>query len=138
MTKLACLIVLALASTAHAEKYISAAGRCLAILPDNWSSSAQNVGQSSDKKVSLTISFPRDVDSFGQLKHKARTLHKHAKVTEDTDLHFELEGSSPDGKPIVYLAISDGKMFCEAEVIYEAGTVEEARALARLVKIIVL
>jgi hypothetical protein len=71
------------------------------------------------------------IDSFDQLKQTAQTIYRGSKVTRDSSTEFEMEGKSITGKPNVYRAIPiSGNKFCITEVMYESGTVEQARKLA--------
>ena len=85
----------------------------------------------SDMKVT-SRNFQRD---FARMKLNAKSVYKRNKSTRDSAAEFEMEGLSIAGKPDVYRAIpaASGK-YCIAEVIYENGAVDAARAIARTLK----
>ncbi len=106
-------------------------GKCTVTVPAAWTSDT-SIATSPDKKRSITVSAPKAFDSFDELKKTAPTANKDSKVTKHTETEFEMEGKSITGKPDVYRAIpGTGKGFCIAELIYENGTVDEARAIIR-------
>ena len=133
MTKLpyALLFIAAIAAADGTHTITSSNGKCTIAVPTAWKGD-KSIAQSPDKKASVTLSQPKMIDSFDQLKTTAKGIYKDAKVTKDSATEFEMEGKSLSGKPDVYRAITAGdKAFCIAEVIYESGTADDARTIAR-------
>jgi hypothetical protein len=116
---------------------VSRDGGCQVSVPADWKVTAMlATAASPDNAVSITVSSPKMIDSFSELKQAAKTAYKQSKATKDTPTEFEMEGSSIAGKPDVYRAIpaSSGK-YCIAEVIYRSGTIEAARGIVRTLKV---
>jgi hypothetical protein len=111
-------------------------GACQVSVPASWKVTPMLASAASaDNKLSITVSSPKMIDSFSELKQNAKSVYKQSKPTKDTATEFEMEGSSMAGKPDVYRAIPavSGK-YCIAEVIYESGTIDAARAIVRTLK----
>jgi hypothetical protein len=115
---------------------VSRDGSCQVSVPASWTVTALVASaESPDHKASVTVSSPKMIDSFAELKQAAKTMYQSSKPTKDSATEFEMEGKSMAGKPDVYrgIPIAAGK-FCITEVIYESGTVAEARAIAESLK----
>ena len=114
------------------KKVVSRDGSCQLTVPSAWNVDSMFAsGTSADKKVSATVSSPKMISSFDELKQNARKVYANDKVTKDSASEFEMEGQSLNGKPNVYrgIPISGGK-FCIVEVVYESGTAADARKSA--------
>ena len=141
MNKIAALgAALAVASAlcaADTKVIKSRDGGCQITIPGDWSPGVLGgTADSADRKVSAAVSSPKMVDSFDQLKRTAQIIYRRSKVTKDSVSEFEMEGKSISDKPNVYRAVpvSDNR-FCISEVIYENGTAEDARKIARTVSV---
>jgi hypothetical protein len=133
---LATALLLGFAVSAADSKVIkSRDGACQITVPDDWAPGALGgTADGPDHKVSAAVSSPKMIDSFDQLKATAQTIYRGSKVTKNSSTEFEMEGKSISGKPNVYRAIPiSGGKFCITEVMYESGTVEQARKLAETV-----
>ena len=132
MKKLA-LVLLCLPALAHADdtkKVASYDAACSVTVPTAWKGD-KSFAASADKKVSATVSHPKAMDKFDDVKSATKSLYK-GKVTKDTATELEIEGPSAlNEKPSVYRAIANGKTYCLVEVDYESGTVDDARKIAR-------
>ena len=107
-------------------------GSCQVSVPANWVPG--DIGGSADApdhKVSMAVSSPKMIDSYAEAKQAAQTVYKNSKVTMNSPTEFVMEGQSITGKPDVYriVPISSSK-FCIVEVMYQNGTVEQAREIA--------
>ena len=111
-------------------------GNCQVSVPADWSlGQLPGTAESSDKQLIVTITSPRSLDSFSDLKQTAKFVYKGSKVTRDSATDFVLEGQSVTGKPDVYHAISIGSSrYCIVEVVYESGSPEPARAITQTLK----
>lgn len=134
MNKLA-LVLLCLPALAAAEdtkdtrKLVSYDGACTVTVPAAWKGDHSS-SMSPDKRVSATVSHPKAMDKFDDVKSAGKALYK-GKVTKDTATELEIEGPSAlNEKPSVYRALASGKTFCLVEVDYESGTVDDARKIA--------
>lgn len=119
-------------SAADTKVIKSRDGGCQITVPGDWTPGALGgTADAPDQKVSAAVSSPKMIDSFDQLKATAQTIYRGSKVTKDSSTEFEMEGKSISNKPNVYRAIPiSGGKFCITEVMYESGTVEQARKLA--------
>jgi hypothetical protein len=127
----ALLFAASLASADGTHAVTSMTGKCSLSVPAAFKGE-KSVATSPDKKVSVSVTQPKIIDSFDQLKTTAKGIYKDAKVTKDGAAEFEMEGKSMNDKPNVYRAIAFGdKQFCIAEVVYESGTADDARKIAR-------
>lgn len=109
-------------------------GSCMATVPASWVvGSFPGSADSADRKVGIIISTPRN-STFAELKDNARRLYPNDKVTKDSATEFEMEGKSMNNKPNVYRGIAAGSKVCIGEVIYERGTVEDARRVVGALK----
>lgn len=129
-------LLVGLAVSAADTKVIkSRDGGCQITVPDAWTPGALGgTADGPDHKISAAVSSPKMIDSFDQLKSTAQTIYRGSKVTKNSSTEFEMEGKSITNKPNVYRAVPvSGNKFCIAEVMYESGTVEEARKLAETV-----
>jgi hypothetical protein len=110
-------------------------GPCQVTVPANWVvGSIASMAATPDKKASAIVSSPTAIDSFAQLKTMAQKLYQEPKVVKDSATEFEMEAKSMNGKPNVYRAIASGNKYCIVEVIYESGTVADARKIAETLK----
>lgn len=110
---------------------------CQLTVPAEWSSekALPNQAASPDKKQVVTVTEPRFMDSFAQLKQAARSAYPKSKVITDTADNFEMEGTSNNGKPNLYRAISlSGGHYCIAEVTYETGSAEQGKKILQTLK----
>lgn len=133
---LAMALLVGLGISAADTKVIrSRDGGCQITVPDDWTPGALGgTADGPDRKISAAVSSPKMIDSFDQLKSTAQVIYRGSKVTKDSSTEFQMEGKSISGKPNVYRAIPvSGNKFCISEVMYESGTVEEARKLAETV-----
>ena len=133
---IAALAVASMAWAQDAKKVTSHDGLCQVSVPANWDvSGASGIGTSADKKVSLAVGSPNKIASFDLLKQNARKLYSDDKVTKDSATEFQMEGQSMNGKPNVYrgVPIANAK-FCIVEVIYQTGSVADARKIAATLK----
>ncbi len=131
------LSLLPLAVPAHAQDKTIATrdGSCQAAVPASWVvGSFPGSADSADRKVSVIISKPRN-STFAELKDNARKLYPNDKVTKDSATEFEMEGKSMNNKPNVYRGIAAGSKVCIGEVIFESGTVEDARRIVSTLKL---
>jgi hypothetical protein len=118
------------------KKITSHDGGCQVTVPVAWDGGKSGgLASSPDKKVSLMVGSPAKVSSFDGLKQNAQKLYTKDKVTKNSATEFEMEGQSMSGKPNVYrsLALPSGK-FCTAEVIFESGTLTEARKIVETLR----
>lgn len=118
------------------KKVVSRDGSCQLTVPSAWNvDSMLASGTSANKKVSATVSSPKMISSFDELKQNARRVYANDKVTKDSASEFEMEGQSMNRKPNVYrgIPIAGGK-FCIVEVVYESGTAADARKIAETMK----
>jgi len=128
---LLCIPALALADEARNEtrKLSSYDGACTVTVPSAWKADSSS-STSPDKRLSATVSHPKAMDKFDDVKTAGKSLYK-GKVTKDSATELEIEGPSAlNEKPSVYRAIASGKTFCLVEVDYESGTVDDARKIA--------
>lgn len=136
MKLLALLLVVAPAvAAADSTKTISdIKGKCSVTVPATWKGD-RSFASSPDKKQTITVSAPKDMDSFDSVKSTAKQIYANDKVTKDSATEFEMEGKSLNNKPNVYRAIptSEKGAYCIVEVTYESGTADNARTLARTV-----
>lgn len=133
---LVVLVALGRMSAAGDQIVKSRDGACQVSVPGAWKvTPLLATAASPDNKVSITVTSPKMIDSFAELKLNAKSVYKRNKSTRDSAAEFEMEGLSIAGKPDVYRAIpaASGK-YCIAEVIYENGAVDAARAIARTLK----
>jgi len=128
-------VLLCISSAALADdtkKVGSFDGSCTVSVPTTWKGD-KSIATAPDKKASATVSHPKAMDSFDDVKSGAKSLYK-GKVTKDTATELEIEGPSAlNNKPSVYRAIASGKTFCLVEVDYESGTIDDARKIAHTV-----
>ncbi len=128
--KWALALVLLPALAAADDTRLVTSGRCTVAVPAAWKGD-HGIAHSPDKKAHVLVDQPT-IESFDQLKATAKSVYKDDKVKKDTATELELEGKSLRGKPNVYRAIASAdKALCVAEVIYESGSADDARAIAR-------
>jgi hypothetical protein len=107
-------------------------GSCQVSVPANWvPGELGGTADAPDHRVSMAVSSPKMIDSYAEAKQSAQTVYKNSKVTVNSLTEFVMEGQSITGKPDVYriIPISSSK-FCIVEVMYQNGTVEQAREIA--------
>jgi len=132
-------MLLAVSSTilaADGKPVTSHDGSCQVTVPATWSVNTMfGIADSADKKANVAVSSPLHTTSFDSLKQTAQMLYTNDKVTKNSSSEFEMEGLSMNNKPNVYrsMPIGPGK-FCVVEVIYESGTVDDARKIAESLK----
>ncbi len=130
------LLVISLPALAADKTLLSRNGLCTATIPSDWTvGTITSMGDSADKKVSFVISSPTMMDSFQQLKTNAHQMYAEDKVTKDTASEFQMEGKGQSGKPNVYRAVISGKTMCIGEVIYQSGTIADARKIAETLRV---
>jgi hypothetical protein len=106
-------------------------GSCQVTVPGDWSpSQIGGMAQSPDKKLLVTLSSPKMIDSFNQLKQTAQSVYPDNKVTKSSATEFEMEGLSTTGKADVYRAVPiAGNKFCIVEVTYEGSAHDQAKSI---------
>ena len=132
------LLLLAIASTAFAadKTLVTRNGLCTAAVPGDWTVGViTSMGDSADKKVSFIISNPSRTDNLADLKKNAQMMYAEDKVTKDTASEFQMEGKGQNGKPNVYRAVISGKTICIGEVVFESGTIADARKIAETLRV---
>ena len=68
-------------------------GGCQASVPASWTlGQIGGSAASPDGQVSLTISSPKMIDSFAELKQTAQSVYKDSKVTKNAASDFVMEG----------------------------------------------
>jgi hypothetical protein len=124
------------ATAAETKSVTNRDGNCTVTVPANWIIQ-QNVGiaQSTDKKVAVVVSSPsQGLSSLAEVEQLAPTLYPDDKVTKKSGSEFEMEGKNTADKPNVYRAIPAGAKVCIAEITYERGSIDDARAIIETLK----
>ena len=131
-----CVLAGAVCATAADTKLAkSMDGNCAVSVPSGWSTDSLGGAQSSDKKMTLTVSSPKHgLISLSQVHQLAPTVYPDDKVTKDTDAEFMMEGKGVSGKPNVYRAVPAGDKVCIVDVQYDNGDVAAARTIAASLK----
>ena len=127
------LVLLASSFTLAPDKQtIKSRDRSCQAVPANWiPGEFGGMADAPDHKVSMAVSSPKMVDCYAEAKQNAQTVYKNSKVTVNSPSEFVMEGQSITGKPDVYRLIPiSGTKFCIVEVMYQSGTVEQAREIA--------
>ena len=111
-------------------------GVCQVTVPANWTIDGTfGMANSPDKKVSVAVTSPMSNTSLLKTEQSAPRMYPKDKVTKSTPSEFEMEGfSAMNGKPNVYRGIQLPGKICLVEVIYESGTVADARKIAETLK----
>jgi hypothetical protein len=111
-------------------------GVCQVTVPSNWVVNGTfGMANSPDNKVSVAVTSPANNTSLLKTEQSAPMMYPKDKVTKSTSTEFEMEGLSVmNGKPNVYRGIQLPGKICLAEVIYESGTVADARKIAETLK----
>jgi hypothetical protein len=110
-------------------------GVCQVTVPASWSVNTMfGIANSADNKVSVAVSSPIRTTSLDETKKTAPMVYPNDKVTKSTPAEFQMEGLSMNNKPNVYRGIQLPGKVCIVEVIYESGTVADARAIAESLK----
>jgi len=139
MTKLFFVVLLSttlIATAADTKTLSSRTGNCTLSVPSAWNvEPSMGTAEAADKKMTVTVSSPsHGLSTLTDVEETAPTVYKDDKVTKKTSSEFEMEGKSITGKPNVYRAIPAGAKVCIAEVVYESGSVNDARALVQTMK----
>jgi len=131
-----CVLAVALSAAAADMKLAkSSDGSCSVSVPADWSTDSLGGAQSTDKKVSLTVSSPKHgLTSLAQVHQLAPTVYPNDKVTKDSGTEFIMEGEGINGKPNVYRAIPAGDKVCIVDVQYQNGDAAAAKAIAASLK----
>ncbi|MGD0789822.1 MAG: hypothetical protein ABR898_17750 [Terracidiphilus sp.] len=110
-------------------------GACQVTVPTSWSVSGMfGIANSPDNKVSVAVTSPIRTTSLDETKQMAPMVYPNDKVTKSTAAEFQMEGLSMNNKPNVYRGIQLTGKVCLVEVIYESGTVDDARTIAATLK----
>jgi hypothetical protein len=110
-------------------------GACQVTVPASWSVSGMfGIANSADSKVSVAVTSPINTASLDTTKQMAPMIYPQDKVTKSTASEFQMEGLSMNNKPNVYRGIQLSGKVCIVEVIYESGTVDDARKIAESLK----
>jgi len=110
-------------------------GACQVTVPANWQVSKMfGSANSPDNKANVSVTSPLHSSSLDDLKQTAKMLYTNDKVTKDSATEFQMEGLSMNNKPNVYRGIQLPGKVCIVEVIYESGTLADARAIAATLK----
>jgi hypothetical protein len=108
---------------------------CQVTVPGSWTVSGMfGIANSPDNKVSVAVSSPLRTTSLSETKQAAPMVYPNDKVIKSTPAEFQMEGLSMNNKPNVYRGIQLTGKVCIVEVIYESGTVADARAIADSLK----
>jgi hypothetical protein len=111
-------------------------GACQVTVPANWVVNGMfGAANSPDNKVSVAVTSPTNNTSLARTEQTAPLMYPKDKVTLSTPTEFQMEGLSVmNGKPNVYRGIQLPGKVCLVEVIYESGTVDDARKIAATLK----
>lgn len=111
-------------------------GVCQVTVPANWVVNGMfGMANSPDNKVSVAVTSPANNTSLARTEQTAPLMYSKDKVTLSTPAAFQMEGLSVmNGKPNVYRGIQLPGKVCLVEVIYESGTVDDARKIAATLK----
>ena len=111
-------------------------GICQVTVPANWVVNEMfGAANSPDNKVSVAVTSPMNNTSLAKTEQTAPMMYSKDKVTLSTPTEFQMEGFSVlNGKPNVYRGIQLPGKICLVEVIYESGTVDDARKIAETLK----
>lgn len=132
-----CLLCISLFAAATDTKTITShTGNCALSVPESWTvQPAIGSAQSPDKSISVVVSSPtHGLSTLSEVEETAPTVYKNDKVTKKSSSEFEMEGKSLTGKPNVYRAIPAGAKVCIAEVMYESGSADDAKAILETMK----
>jgi hypothetical protein len=125
------LITISVAAFGADKPLVTRNGLCAATIPGDWTvGPISSMGDSADRKVSFVISNPSRTNSLAELKNNAQMMYAEDKVTKDTATEFQMEGKGQNGKPNAYRAVISGKTICIGEVVFESGTIADARKIA--------
>jgi hypothetical protein len=111
-------------------------GVCQVTVPANWVVNGMfGAANSPDNKVSVAVTSPMNNTSLVKTEQTAPMMYSKDKVTLSTPTEFQMEGFSVmNGKPNVYRGIQLPGKVCLVEVIYESGTLDDARKIAATLK----
>ncbi len=111
-------------------------GSCQVTVPAEWSVSGSfGIANSPDNTVSVAVTSPIHTTSLDNTKQMAPMLYPSDKIAKSTASEFQMEGLSMNNKPNVYRGIQSAGKVCLVEVIYESGTLDDARKIAASLKI---
>ena len=121
---------------AQAGKPVTSHNRvCQVTVPASWSVNGMfGIANSADNKVSVAVTSPVHTTSLNDTKQMAPMVYPQDKVIKSTASEFQMEGLSMNNKPNVYRGIQLTGKVCIVEVIYESGTVDDARTIAESLK----
>jgi hypothetical protein len=110
-------------------------GVCQVTVPGSWTVNTMfGIANSADNKVSVAVTSPVHTTSLDTTKQMAPMVYPQDKVTKSTAAEFQMEGLSMNNKPNVYRGIQLTGKVCIVEVIYESGTLDDARKIAESLK----
>lgn len=108
---------------------------CQVTVPGSWTVSGMfGIANSADNKVSVAVNSPLRTTSLSETRQTAPMVYPDDKVTKSTPSEFQMEGLSMNNKPNVYRGIQLTGKVCIVEVIYQSGTIDDARAIADSLK----
>jgi hypothetical protein len=110
-------------------------GSCQVSVPASWTVNGMfGIANSADRTANVAVSSPLRTPSLETTKKNASMLYSNDKVTKNTASEFQMEGLSMNNKPNVYRGIQLNGKVCIVEVIYESGTLDDARKIAESLK----
>jgi hypothetical protein len=110
-------------------------GVCQVSVPSNWTVNTMfGLANSADNKISVTLTSPPNTKSLDDTKQMAPMVYPSDKVVKSTPSEFQMEGLSMNNKPNVYRGIQLPGKVCIVEVIYETGTIDDARKIVLTLK----
>ena len=111
-------------------------GVCQVTVPSDWTVNGTfGMANSPDNKVSVAVTSPASNTSLLKTEQTAPMMYSKDKVTLSTPNEFQMEGLSVmNNKPNVYRGIQLPGKICLVEVIYESGTLDDARKIAATLK----
>jgi hypothetical protein len=110
-------------------------GACQVMVPSDWTVNGTfGLANSPDNKLNVTLSSPPGTKQLDETKQMAPMVYPGDKVVKSTPAEFQMEGVSMNNKPNVYRGIQLPGKVCIVEVIYESGTIDDARKIALTLK----
>lgn len=136
LTLIVFLLSAICATAADTKPVVNRDGNCVVSVPSNWTvDSTFGSGTSPDKKVSIIVSSPKHgLATLSDAEELAPTMYKDDRVTKKSASEFEMEGKSISGKPNFYRAVPAGAKICIAEITYESGAPNDAKAIIETLK----
>lgn len=124
------------ALSAQATKTVTSHDKsCQVTVPGNWIVSGTfGSANSPDNKVNVTVNSPFRTASLSETKQSAPMVYPGDKAVKSTPDEFQMEGVSMNNKPNVYRGIQLPGKVCIVEVVYESGTIDDARRIAMSLK----